>query len=192
LDTNDFVEKNKLLSKLEGGDLRSDGRSNEVVEEVLSDLSLIPGLIRGLEVEDDVVRGRTADSLEKVARTHHKLIVPYLPLLLRKAKEDKIYMVRFHLAMLLGYLEVEEETKNEIIKTLFYLLKDDSVFVVSWSIVSLTIIGLENIESRNLFIEKIKPLLSSNSIAVRRKAENAIAVLEERLTLPKGWAKKRG
>lgn len=61
----------KLLTILVGGDLRSDGRSNEVVEKVLEDPSLLPVLIKGLCVEDDVVRGRTVDALEKVARTHH-------------------------------------------------------------------------------------------------------------------------
>jgi hypothetical protein len=92
---------NPLLSKLKGGDLRSDGRSNEVTKEVLENISLLPDLIQGLSVKDDVVRGRTADSLEKLGRSHHKLLIPYLPLLLEKARNDPIYMVRFHLAMIL-------------------------------------------------------------------------------------------
>jgi len=67
----------------------------------------------------------------------------------------------------------------------------DSVFVQSWSIVSLTIIGLNDVHYRAGIIEKIRPLLVSNSIVVRRKAENAIAVLEGKQPLPKGWYKKR-
>ncbi len=181
----------KLLSILTGGDLRSDGRSDEVVEKVLADPSLLPDLIEGLSVEDDVVRGRTADALEKVARVHYRLFLPYLPLLLRKAKEDEVYMVRFHLAMLFGYVEVEGKMKERIVDTLFDLLNDDSVFVQSWSIVSLTIIGMNDLLYRARVFEKIKPLLDSNSIAVRRKAENAIAVLNGRQSLPKGWSKKR-
>jgi hypothetical protein len=181
----------KLLSMLVGGDLRSDGRSNEVVEKVLVDPSLLPELIRGLCVEDDVVRGRAADSLEKVARTHYRLYSPYLPLLLRRAKEDEVYMVRFHLAMLFGYVEVEGEMKTKTVDTLFGLLNDASVFVQSWSIVSLTIIGSNDVHYRAGIIEKIRPLLVSNSIAVQRKAENAIAVLERKQPLPKGWSKKR-
>ena len=74
---------------------------------------------------------------------------------------------------------------------LFDLLSDNSVFVKSWSIVSLTIIGLYDVHYRASIIEKIRPLLVSNSIAVRRKAENAIAVLEWKQPLPKGWSKKR-
>jgi hypothetical protein len=93
--------------------------------------------------------------------------------------------------MLFGYVEVEEEMKRKIIDTLFDLLNDDSVFVQSWSLVSLTIISLNYIPYKSSIIEKIRPLLVSNSIAVRRKAENAIAVLEGKQPLPKGWSKKR-
>ena len=85
----DSMKMPKLLSILVGGDLRSDGRSDEVVEKVLADPSLLPELIKGLCVEDDVVRGRTADSLEKVPRTQYQLYSPYLALLLRRAKEDE-------------------------------------------------------------------------------------------------------
>jgi HEAT repeat protein len=157
---------------------------------VLADTSLVPELIKGLSVEDDVVRGRTADALEKVGRIHYRLFSPYLPLLLQKAREDEVYMVIFHLAMLFVYVEVEGEMKKNIVDTLSYLLNDDSVFVQSWSIVSLTIIGMNNINFRVGIIEKIKTLLISSSIAVRRKAENAIAVLEWKQPLPKGWYKK--
>jgi hypothetical protein len=148
-------------------------------------------LISGLSIEDDVVRGRTADALEKVARTHHRLYIPYLPQLLRKARGDEVYMVRFHLAMLFGYVEVEETMKKRIMETLFYLLSDDSVFVQSWSIVSLTIIGLNDPHLKASILDKIRPLMVSNSKAVKRKAENAIAVLELKQLLPKGWSKKK-
>jgi hypothetical protein len=185
------MEIPEFLSILVGGDLRSDGRSDEVVEKVLADLSLLPELIRGLCVEDNVVRGRTADSIEKVARTNHRLFSPYLPLLLRRAKEDEVYMVRFHLAMLFGYVEVEGEMKKKIVDTLFDLLNDDSVFVKSWSIVSLTMIGLNDVQYRTGIIEKIRPFLVSNSVFIQRKAENAITVLENKQTLPKGWSKKK-
>ena len=170
--------------------MRSDGRSNEVAEKVLANPSLLPELMEGLSAEDNVVRGRTADALEKVARTHYRLYPPYLSMLLKKAKEDEVYMVRFHLAMLFGYLEVEGEMKKRIIDVLFHLLEDDSSFVQSWSIVSLTIIGMKDLKNRGKIIKRIRPLLVNDSIAVRRKAENAIGVLNEIQPLPKGWAKK--
>jgi hypothetical protein len=180
-----------LLSILVGGDLRSDGRSNEVVTQVLDNLLLLPELMKGLCVEDDVVRGRTADALEKVARVHYRQYVPFLPFLLQKARTDDVYMVRFHLAMLFGYVEVDGAVKRNIVDTLMVLLHDDSVFVQSWSIVSLTLIGIDDDQYRNSILEQIAPLRTNPSIAVRRKAENAIAILERKQPLPKGWSKKQ-
>ena len=59
---------NQLLEWLSGGDLRSDGIPSEVADLVLEQLHLIPDLLEGLEKSEDVIRGRTADALEKVAR----------------------------------------------------------------------------------------------------------------------------
>jgi len=185
------VKTPKLLTILEGGDLRSDGRSDEVVQTVEVNLNLLPQLIKGLSAKDEVVRGRTADALEKVARTHHKKLIPYLPMLLEKATLDEVYMVRFHIAMILGYLKVDEAKKKMIVETLFDLLDDDSVFVQSWSIVSLTIIGLEDQTYKEAIIENISPLINSDSIALSKKAENSINILENRMQIPKGWNKKK-
>jgi HEAT repeat protein len=185
------VPINPLLSKLKGGDLRSDGRSNEVTKEVLENISLLPDLIQGLSVKDDVVRGRTADSLEKLGRSHHNLLIPYLPLFLEKARNDPIYMVRFHLAMIFSYLEIEGPQQLDVIETLINLLEDESVFVVSWSIVSLTIIGLGSSELRDKFVNLLKPFKESESIALKRRAETAIDVLDGIKKIPKGWVKKQ-
>ena len=124
-------------------------------------------------------------------RFYYRLYSPFLPILLQKAEEDEVYMVRFHLAMIFGYVEAEGEMKERIVATLHNLLNDDSVFVQSWSVVSLTIIGLDDEHIKDGIIEKIRPLLESNSKAARRKAENAIAILEMKQPLPKGWYKKR-
>ena len=181
----------ELLSILKGGDLRSDGRANEVASMILDDPSLIPEAVKGLSVSDPVIRGRTADVLEKVARIHYEKFIPYLPLLLEKAVDDDVYMVRFHLAMLLGYLEVSGKERRLIVEALFTLLGDESVFVKSWSIVSLTIIGLNEEEHRESIIDHIEPLLNSDSKAVKRKAENSLAMLHSRKEIPTGWIKKR-
>jgi hypothetical protein len=53
--------KSSLLRKLEGGDRRSIGRSDEVVAEVLGQPTLFGALFAGLSVENPVVRARAAD-----------------------------------------------------------------------------------------------------------------------------------
>lgn len=50
---------NYLLSKLAGGDLRSDGRADEVIKTILKDPELLTLLTEGLTEPDVVVRART-------------------------------------------------------------------------------------------------------------------------------------
>jgi hypothetical protein len=59
---------NQILSWLSGGDLRSDGMANEAAALVIENPQVIEDLFAGLRASDDIVRGRTADALEKVAR----------------------------------------------------------------------------------------------------------------------------
>jgi HEAT repeat protein len=64
---------NDLLELLDGGDLRSDGHADEVAGDVIQDPELFPLLFDGLDEENDVVRGRTAHSLEKVSKDRPEL-----------------------------------------------------------------------------------------------------------------------
>ncbi len=55
---------NELLRKLSGCDLRSEGRVNEVAEEVIRNPQLLSKFIEGLSESDNVIRARTAHALE--------------------------------------------------------------------------------------------------------------------------------
>ena len=68
----------RLVDWLEGGDLRSDGAANQAAQAVLQNEALVADLAEGLSHEDAVVRGRTLDALEKIARTRPELVHPYL------------------------------------------------------------------------------------------------------------------
>ena len=65
---------NDLLKQLEGGDLRSDGRANEVAGKVLKGPHLIGKLVEGLSEPDVVVCGRTAHVLERISRTNPEML----------------------------------------------------------------------------------------------------------------------
>ena len=132
---------NQLLEWLKSGNLTSDGASNEVVRFVKADLNLLDDLVEGLKVDDGVVRGHTADALEKLARSNPERVNKYLPILLQSAEEDNVPMVRWHIAMILGYLSIFQDQVDEITNTLIDLLSDQSVFTKSWAIASLCIIG---------------------------------------------------
>jgi HEAT repeat protein len=180
-----------FLEMLSGGDLRSDGRSNEVVEEVLRNPQLLGKLIEALSEPDDVIRGRAADALEKISRTRPESVQEHLPLLIKLAYNDKVPMVKFHIAMIFGNLETSGETLKQITSALFHLLQDESVFVKSWVIVSLCIISRRNKDIREETIGKIRPLQNSKSIAIRSKVAKALKILEKNEPIPPNWLKAK-
>jgi hypothetical protein len=73
-------------SRLAVGDLRSNGLANEVAERVLKDPRYCEVLIALLDDPDDVIQGRVADVIEKVARERPDLFVDRLADLITAVK----------------------------------------------------------------------------------------------------------
>jgi hypothetical protein len=181
---------NELLKKLSGGDLRSDGRANEVADEVLENLGLLKDLAEGLDESDDVIRGRTAHALEKISRTNKEMLGKYMRRFVRVANEDKVPMVKWHLAMILGNLATLPGQADLATSTLFHLLEDPSVFVKTWAIVSLCIIAKRDKSQRDRIADRIRIHQNDPSIAIRTKVSKALYVLEdEGRPIPEGWSK---
>ena len=181
---------NQILEWLLGGDLRSDGLSTEVANFVLANPPLVDELLEGLDEEQDLVRGRTADALEKIARQSPELVVPSLPKLLAVARDDPLPMVKMHIAMLLGHLAMYAEHTEAITQALLEMLDDRSVFAKSWAIASLCIMGRKHPQERSRIVESIAGLQGDASIAIRTRVRNALMVLtDEQAPFPKGWIK---
>jgi hypothetical protein len=181
---------NQILAWLSGGDIRSDGMANEAAEFVLSNPELYPDLYEGLSVEDDIIRSRASDALEKVARVKPELLVGNLPELIDIAKTESKAAVKLHLAMIFGHLAVYEDEKEQLISALVHLLKDTSVFAKSWAITSLCIVGRKYPQENNRILKEITPLQNDSSIAVRSKVKKAIVLLtDEDAPFIDGWIK---
>jgi hypothetical protein len=179
-----------IVEWLAGGDLRSDGAANTVVEAVFNDLALIPEIMAGLDDEREVVRGRCADVLEKVARQHPECFRSHLDKLLGVLKTDEVPMVRWHLAMLLGHVVILREDHDLIAEALLYLVADDSVFTLSWAIVSMCILARVNPAFVQPAQETIRSLGSHPSKAIRAKVRYSLPLLADPSTpFPSGWIK---
>jgi len=182
---------NELVALLAGGDLRSDGRGDEVADEVMQNPALYPLLLEGLDEEDDVVRGRTAHALERVSRVQPELLLPDLSQFIILSLEDELPMVRWHLTMIFGYLSLFPGETDRLVEALYALLGDESVFVRSWTIASLCLIGRDYPARRGEIIGRIVPLTQDPSIAIRTRTKKALTVLEDGAPLPAGWQKSQ-
>jgi hypothetical protein len=132
------LDINQILGWLSGDDQRSDGVSNQAVAFVLQNPNAFEDLYAGLSSAKAALRGRVADALEKIARQRPDLFVRHLSSLKGAARKDRASKVRFHLVMLIGHLACYAELVDEIMPTLLDALKDQSAFVKSWAIASLT------------------------------------------------------
>lgn len=175
---------------LSGGDLRSDGASDEVTRVIIQNPVLLPDLVACLDAEDAVVRGRAADAIEKVGRVLPDAVLPHLDRIVTALAEDEVPMVRWHLAMVLGHLVMYEDQADLIETALLERLDDESVFVVSWAIVSLCILAFQYPDRLPEITSAIVPFERSSSAALRSRARKAMAALTEpRTSLPPGWVK---
>jgi hypothetical protein len=181
---------NDLLAWLESGDLRSDGASNQAAEAVLKNETLMPDLAEGLSAPDEIVRGRSMDAIEKVARTRPDLVLPVLSNILNLIQTEKTLLARMHAAMLFGHLALYEEVIPQVLPVLLKMLDEDSVFTQSWAITSLCIIARKYPPHQAQIADRINRLRDNPSAALRTRVRKALEVLSgNRKPFPKGWIK---
>jgi len=182
----------ELIDKLKGGTLISDGNADQVAEEVLATPALFNQLMGGLEVKEDVIRGRAAHAIEKISRIHPDWFIPNLPILTALVQDDPLPMVRWHLVMLLTNLAAISDNVDRIIDILLNRLQDESAFVQSWAISGLCILGRHAPARAAEIIHALRPLRNVHGTAVRSRASKAVEFLENPyLPIPKGWVKAK-
>ena len=179
-----------MLSWLAGSDLRTNGPANEVAEFILENPAAFEDLFAGLSEPDDVIRGRSADALEKVSRSRPDLTQEHLPEMSNLARQEQVPVVKMHLAMIFGHLAVYPDLVEQLKTMLLFQLKDTSVFTKSWAIASLSIIARKYPEECQTILNHLVPLQKDSSIAIRSRVKKAINLLTDpRAQFPKGWIK---
>ncbi len=118
-----------LLRKLEGGDRRSIGRANEVAQEVLADPGLLSVLFDGMRSPDPVVRMRSADAAEKVTAERPGDLGCYKALLLTSLAEHSQKEVRWHVALMIGRLDMDGRERERAVSVLLGYMSDPSSIV---------------------------------------------------------------
>ncbi len=183
-------ETNQILTWLSGGDVRSDGMANEAAQVVLENPKIFGDLLAGLSESDKVIRARTADTLEKVARERPDLLIRHLQQMIDLAETEKVPAVKMHLAMIFGHLAVFEDSIEQLISVLYTLLEDESVFTKSWAIASLCIIGRKYPGENQRMLNRLSQLQNDPSVAIRSRTAKAIALLTNpEKQFPQGWIK---
>jgi len=166
-----------LLAKLEGGDRRSIGRADEVVQDVLHDPALFDEVFRGLWSENDLIRMRCADVAEKVTLTHPELLQPYKQPLLERVARIPQQEVRWHVAQMLPRLELSQEERAWAVGILRGYLQDKSQIVKTFALQALADLAGKDAALRPQVIQWLEQLTAAGSPAVKSRGRKLLARL---------------
>jgi hypothetical protein len=168
---------NEILEVLTGGDLRSEGRADEVAALVIADPDRLPDLAEGLALEDRLLRARTCMSLEVISRTHPGLLEPLRPDLIRIAERETVAQARWHLAEIFGNVPLDPDQTARLVPVLLGYLDDRSRIVVYCAVQALGVLGRESPRR-----DEIAAAIRSRA-GISKSMERAVAQAFERLGL---------
>jgi len=132
---------NRILDKLGGGDLRSEGRAEDVAAEVSANPALLDLLAQGLATDDKLIRARTCMALEVISRSTPDLLVDLLPALVELGTREPVAQARWHVAEVLGNVPPDGENREQAVGFLLDYLDDTSKIVRYCAIQTLGILG---------------------------------------------------
>jgi hypothetical protein len=112
------VDIMETLKKLQGGDLRSIGKADEVVADILEDDTLFNTVFDGMTSTDPVVRMRAADAIEKVTRVKPNWLSPFKKKLIVEVSQVEQQEVQWHVAQMFSRMELEAEELKDVAKLL--------------------------------------------------------------------------
>jgi hypothetical protein len=163
---------------LSGGDLRSVGRVDEVVEFVGNDPGRFSELMTGLTDARPVVRMRSADAMEKVTRRHPELLEAHQSSLFEQLHIATQQEVRWHLAQLMSRMIWTEEEASDIAHVLTDWITAETSSIVIVNALQ-AIFDLSAVHSR--FRDDLKTLLESQletgSPAVKSRSKKLLQKL---------------
>lgn len=180
-----------ILSKLEGGDRRSIGRSNEVVAEVLAEPKLFSALFAGLFIENPVVRARAADAVEKISVIHPEYLRPYRVKLVGELARCEQKEVRWHVAQMLPRLGWNTREQQEVYAILTGYLCDSSSIVKTFAIQALVDLTAQAPELRLAVLQQLKKLTVIGTPAMKARSRKLLVELSGSTGLPARSAKGR-
>jgi len=146
-----------VLRALTGGDRRSIGRSNQVVKIVRRQPGLFPALIDGMFHEDELVRMRAADAVEKLTVSSPEWLRPFKRRLIGLAVSTEQQELRWHLAQMLPRLELSRKDRMVVAAIFRGYLQDQSRIVKTFAMQGLADLAMQDPRLRN----SIRPLITS-------------------------------
>ncbi len=167
-----------ILDDLRGGDRRSIGRADEVVQAIEKNPSLFEAVFRGLYDHDPVVRMRSADVIEKITRNKPELLSGYRSEIISILTSAEQQEVCWHMAQIAPRLAYTVGEESQVVMILKHYLSHQSKIVRVSAMESLAIFAERNRSILNEVIEIIRIQVESGSPAVQSRGRKLLQRLE--------------
>ncbi|CAB1085641.1 hypothetical protein D1AOALGA4SA_13126 [Olavius algarvensis Delta 1 endosymbiont] len=165
-------------NKLQGGDRRSIGRVDEVVDQVLRSVSLFKVLVKGLQVDDPLIRMRSADAVEKITRVKPDLLNSHKKVIIRLAGQSDQQEVRWHMAQILPRLSLTPGERQTIVDTLYVYLNDKSKIVVTFALQALADLAAADKQLQPDVMRLLQEFIETGSPAIKNRGRKLLAKLK--------------
>lgn len=169
----------QLESMLAVGARNSLGRTEEVVRIVLHNRRRLPELFNALRSDDEWIRMRAGDALEKVCRERPEWFVPYFDRLVGEVAAIEQPSVQWHVAQMLGKMRLSPEhyrRSKQVLKRNFEHSRD-------WIVLNVTMEQLfdwaaEDPALRRWLKPRLRNLTEDPRNSVRKRATKLLAALD--------------
>jgi len=168
-----------ILRKLEGGDRRYIGRSEQVVADVLGNPGLFGVLVTGLSADDAILRMRVADAMEKISLKHPEYLWPHHEFLIEQAARSGQKEVRWHLAQILPRLKLSAKEKLRVVDILLAYFADSSSIVKTFAMQALADIARQAPKLRPSILVHLQELTAIGTPAMKARGRKLLAEMKE-------------
>ncbi len=168
-----------ILEKLKGGDLRSIGRANEVVRQVLRTPALLGELFKGMRSGDPRVRMRAADAAEKVTAQRPDLLQPFKRSLLNTIAKIDQQEVRWHVAQMIPRLHLTPTERVRAVGILFAYLSLKSKIVRTFALQALVSLSYHDPELRKRVTRVLHQVVESGSPALKARGRKLLEQIRQ-------------
>ena len=162
---------NSIHKRLEGGDLRSIGKADTVVEDLHKDPSLFDEVFDCLYSDKPGVRMRSADVIETFTSKHPEYVNPYKNKLLYEVSRINQKEVRWHVCQIIPRLELNTKEIDQAFMLFKEYLDNNSSIVKTFAMQALFDLAQLN---KNLMPEVtsiINDCLKNGSPAMKSRAK---------------------
>jgi hypothetical protein len=167
-----------FLQKLQGGDRRSIGRSEQVVADVLENPLLFNVVFEGILCDDPIISMRCADATEKISARHPEYLYPYKIRLLSQAAKIEQQEVRWHVAQMIPRLALDQGERERAVEILLVYLGDESKVVKVSAMQALADLVAQDASLLPRVVPLLRQCTQSGSPAMQSRGRKLLAGLQ--------------